>query len=168
MASLGDFNANDHQTEEREFLPIPEGQYMAEIESSEMRRTKAGNGEYLQLRFVILGGEYQGRKLWSRLNIENPNTITKKIARGELASICRAANVLVPADSSELHGKPMIITVKIRSGEGGAANEIKNYTKYVSLSALASSLTSALHPPSVPATSSAAIPSVPPSWRLMK
>ena len=57
----------------REFEPIPAGKYLAMITESEMKPTKSGSGSYLQLTFQILEGEYKGRFLWARLNLNNPN-----------------------------------------------------------------------------------------------
>ena len=37
-----------------------------------MKATKAGTGQYLQLGFQILDGPHKGRKLWARLNLDNP------------------------------------------------------------------------------------------------
>ena len=78
------------------FEPIPAGKYLAVITESEMKPTKAGTGSYLQLTFQVIGGEFQNRLLWARLNIDNPNDTARKIAQGELSAICRAVNVNRP------------------------------------------------------------------------
>ncbi|MGD9126460.1 MAG: DUF669 domain-containing protein, partial [Planctomycetia bacterium] len=66
MANLNGFDANqvDPSTS---FDPIPAGKYVAVITESEMKDTKSGVGQYLQLTFDIIDGKYKGRKLWSRL-----------------------------------------------------------------------------------------------------
>ena len=129
MANLN-FNANNVDPQDV-FDPIPAGKYLAIITESEMKPTKSGNGSYLELKFQIIEGEYKGRLLWSRLNLNNPNQLTVQIAQGELSAICRAVGVMTPNDSVELHNLPLLVTVKCRKREdtGEIVNEIKGYSK---------------------------------------
>ncbi len=111
------------------FDPVPAGKYVAVITESEKKPTKAGTGQYLQLTFQIIEGEFKGRLLWARLNMENPSEMAVKIARAELSAICRAVNVMAPKDSIELHNLPLTISVgcKKRDDTGDITNEIKAY-----------------------------------------
>lgn len=110
------------------FHPVPAGKYIAVITDSEMKDTRSGTGRYLQLEFEITEGEYRGRKLWSRLNLENPNPEAVRMARGDLSAICRAVNVLTPKDSIELHNLQLEITVRCKNNQDGEiTNEIKGY-----------------------------------------
>lgn len=128
MAQLN-FNANDYEPTST-FEPIPYGKYQAVITSSEMRVTKAGTGQYLQLEFVIIEGDYEGRKLWSRLNLDNPNPDAVRIAQSDLSAICRAVNVLEVQNSEQLHNLPLTIhVVKETLSDGFVANDIKGYEK---------------------------------------
>ena len=128
MARINDFNAHDVDPNFG-FEAIPAGDYLAAITGSEMKPTKAGTGAYLELTFQILEGEYQGRLVWSRLNLDNPNAQAVQIARAELSAICRAVGVMTPQDSSELHDLPLVIKVRCRKREdnGELTNEIKGY-----------------------------------------
>ncbi len=128
MANLNGFNAHEVDPNPA-FDPIPAGRYVAAITASEMKSTKSGSGSYLELTFSILEGEYQGRTLWSRLNLNNPNATAVKIARGELSAICRAVGVMQPRDSVELHNLPLVINVKLRkrTDNDELANEIKGF-----------------------------------------
>jgi len=128
MATILNFNAHDVEPSVG-FETIPAGNYLATITASEMRPTKSGNGGYLQLTFTILEGDYKGRVLWSRLNLQNPSAMAVKIAQSELSAICRAVGVMQPRDSVELHNIPLLITVKCvkRAGSDELSNEIKGY-----------------------------------------
>ncbi len=130
MADLSGFDANTVEPA-GDFEPIPAGKYVAVITESEMKPTKAGTGNYLQLTFQIIEGPYQNRLLWARLNLDNPNETARKIAQGELSAICRAVGVLTPRDSVELHNLPLMIHVKCkkRADTGEITNEIKGYSK---------------------------------------
>lgn len=152
MANLNGFNANDIDPA-NSFDPIPAGKYLAVITASEMKPTKSGAGNYLELTFQLLDGPYKGRVLWSRLNLENPNPTTVKIAQGELSALCRAVGVMTPRDSQDLHNLPMQINVKLkkRDDTGDLTNEIKGYAKK-----------DAPINPQQPAQSQTAAPSTPP------
>lgn len=130
MVSLGNFNAHDVEPA-ADFDPIPAGKYLAVITESEIKPTKSGVGSYLELTFQIIDGEYKNRLIWSRLNLDNPNSTAVQIARSELSSICRAVGLMTPKDSAELHNLPLNITVKCkkRDDTGEMTNEIKGYAK---------------------------------------
>ncbi|MCG3128285.1 MAG: hypothetical protein CHACPFDD_03163 [Phycisphaerae bacterium] len=130
MPTLNGFNANDVDPNFA-FEAIPAGKYLAVITESEEKPTKSGSGKFVQFTFQIIEGEYKDRLVWSRLNLDNPNAMTVKIARAELSAICRAVGVPAPKDSVELHNIPLVITVgqKKRADTGEMGNVIKGYAK---------------------------------------
>jgi hypothetical protein len=126
MSTLN-FNAADVEPSTG-FDAIPAGKYQVIINESEMKPTKTGNGQYLWIEFEVTTGEYKGRKLWTRLNLENPNIDAVRMARADLSAICRAVNVLNPHDSVELHNLPLTVTVRCRKNQDDElVNEIKGY-----------------------------------------
>ena len=130
MATLNNFDAS--QVDPSVALdPLPAGKYPAVISDSEYKPTKTGGGKYLQLTFQVIDGEFKGRLVWARLNLENKSEMTVKIARGELSAICRAIGVMQPKDSVELHNVPLEINVglKKRDDNGEFTNVIKGYAK---------------------------------------
>ena len=147
MATLN-FNANEVEPSV-EFEAIPAGKYQAVIVASDMKTNKAGTGEYLLLEFEIIEGEYQGRKLWTRLNLFNQNADAVRIARADLSAICRAINVMQIVHSADLHNLPLTITVKCRkTPDGDIVNEIKGYAaKETASGNAAAPVTSAAQPP---------------------
>ena len=146
MADLSTFKA--HEVEPAVgFEPLPAGKYVAAIVESETKTTKAGTGQYLELKFQILEGEYKGRHVWARLNLWNPNQLAVDIARGELSAIYHAVGLIQVQDSSELHDLPMLITVKCRKREDGeVTNEIRGYARQETTAAVVS-LNGASTPP---------------------
>ncbi len=130
MASISGFDANQVDPHVG-FDPIPNGKYLAIITASEYKPTKNGAGRYLQFEYQILDGQFKGRKLWTRHNLENPSTDAVKIARSELSSICRAVGILTPGDTCELHNLPLIINVKVKKRDDSDENEnvIKGWAK---------------------------------------
>jgi hypothetical protein len=129
MANLNGFNAHEVEPS-ADFEPLPAGKYVAVVTASEMKPTKNGNGSYLELTFQVIEGPHKGRLVWERLNLDNPNPLTVKIARSELSAICRAVGVMQPKDSVELHNLPLVISVKQKTdADGEVRNEVKGYAK---------------------------------------
>lgn len=127
MAAI-DFNADEHEPR-NSFDPIPAGKYKVVMVDSEEKPTKAGNGSYLNLTYEIIEGEYKGRKLWDRLNLNNPNPTAVEIAKGTLSALCRAAGVKVLRDTTQLHDIPVLakVSAKMDQQSGEIRNEIKGY-----------------------------------------
>ena len=113
MAELNNFNASEVDPNFT-FDPIPAGKYTAVITASEMKKTKKGTGQFLELTLQVVDGEHKGRLVWARLNLDNPDARAVKIARAELSAICRAVGVLAPKDSVELHNLPLVVKVGLK------------------------------------------------------
>lgn len=126
MAFLA-FNATQVQPQ-ASFDPIPAGKYICQITESEIKPTKAGDGQKLVLTWEVLDGEFKGRKVWDSLNISNPSKQAEQISQAALSAICHAAGVLQLQDSAQLHNKPMRIRVNIEKSEGyEPSNKVKGY-----------------------------------------
>lgn len=104
------------------FGPIPAGTYDALVEMlgdkaddnyGNPKRTKSGDGWTLPLTLQIVGGEYDGRKLFENLNIANPNATAQAIGRKALDSLRKAAGKPAAKDSSELLNAMVRIKVGI-------------------------------------------------------
>lgn len=106
---------------------LPDGEYPVVIDASEWKQTKAGTGAYLELTLQVTDGAHKGRKLWDRLNLQNPNQTAVDIAQQTLSAICHATGVMKVSDSAQLHGIPMSARVKVRQGDNGPSNEVKGY-----------------------------------------
>lgn len=136
MSSFGNlsdlaFNAEE-VAQSSSFDPLPPGDYNVIITKSEMKDTKAGTGQYLSLSLLVFAGEYEGRTIFTNINIRNPNKQAEDIARAQLSSLCHSVGVLAPKDSSDFHDKPFTVSLKIRPPKDGyeAANDVKQFKKY--------------------------------------
>ena len=125
---LAGFNATNFEPR-KEYDLIPEGWYLAQIDASETKPTKAGTGHYLELTFVLLDGEHKERRVWDRLNLDNPNQTAVAIAQESLSAICHAVGVLTPKNPEELHDRPMQIKVGVQPAKGSysASNIVMGY-----------------------------------------
>lgn len=129
MADISDMGFNAQNVEpSQEMGAIPAGDYQVVMVKSDRRLTKSGTGELLALEFQILSGPFQNRKLFANLNIRNNSETAQKIAWAELSSICRAVEVMSPKDTAELHGRPLIVTVKVdEDADKNKRNQITGY-----------------------------------------
>jgi len=105
--------------------------YTAMITESEMKPTKGGDGSYLEITLeVIAPQQFAGRKLWDRLNLNNPNEKAVEIAYQTLSAICHATGVIQVQDSQQLHNIPMDVKVglsKVTEQYPEPRNEVKGY-----------------------------------------
>ena len=129
MAQLN-FNAeNVAPSQSFELMPIHWAQ--AQIVSSEMKPTKSGTGQYLELTLEIMGGEFNARNLWVRLNLISQSTQATEIAQADLSKICRALNTPQITDSVQLHRIPLDIKIGLEKPREGydQRNEIKDFAQ---------------------------------------
>ncbi len=123
-----------------DFEPMPAGKYTAVLIESADKRTKAGDGSFLEMVFEIIDGSFKGRKIWHRFNLANKNPTAVEIARSQLSALCRAVGVLTPRDSAELHNLPLVIRLTQKAGaDGMVRNEIRGFGKRESTAATAAS-----------------------------
>jgi hypothetical protein len=162
MAFLNEeFNVNELPQGNGNFEPLPAGWYTATISQSELKDTKAGNGQYIKLRYDITGPSHQGRVVFGNLNIKNANPKAEEIGRQQLGDIMRAIGLAKVTDTDQLIGGQIAIKLEIKEdAQYGASNEVKGF-KSVSGSAAPAAA-------SIPAKTAAPAPAAPakaaPPW----
>lgn len=112
------------------FEAVPSGNYPVIITNSQKKPTQKGDGAYYEFEMTIQGGEYAGRKLFDRLNIENPNKTAEEIAYATLSAICHVTGRLSMTDTQQLHGIPFIAVAvkKPRNDQPEVmTNEVRGY-----------------------------------------
>lgn len=108
--------------------PIPAGDYTCMIIDSDMKPTKNGQGQYLELIMQVIDGPYANRLLWDRITLVHPNNKTVEIAQRQLSAICHAVGVIQVQDSAQLHNRPIIVRVKfVQDQRYGDKNEVGSY-----------------------------------------
>lgn len=124
---------------QKDFDVIPPGDYPIEIEKSEMKPTKKVDangspvGHYLELTCKILalpgnatgmvGQTAVGRKVWDRLNIDNPSQVAVEIALRSLAALGQALGLANITDTQQVVGGKCIACIKAKDDN----NEIRTY-----------------------------------------
>ncbi len=131
MAYIGIFDAST-VAPATEFKALPSGEYLMAVTESEMKETKTGSGQYLQMTLTVLNAavqEHIGRKVFVRLNLINQSTTAVEIAQRELSAICHSVGVLKLQDSQQIHDLPMCCKVAHlpAKGEFAESNKISAY-----------------------------------------
>ena len=130
MAFLNEtFNVNDlPQNERGSFDPLPEGWYTVKVSGAELKDTKSGTGQYISVRYDVLGPTHQGRVVFGMLNIRNQNPKAEEIGRQQLGELMRAIGLTSVTDTDQLIGGTLSIKLAIRQQEGyEPSNDVKAY-----------------------------------------
>jgi hypothetical protein len=124
------------------FEPIPQGEYVVMAEEAQVKSTKSGGGEYIHVKFTVLSGAYEGRKLFEMFNIKNENVKAVEIGLSKLKSflVCAGVQNMVLDDVAKLEGKTVIAVVKNKTDSYGEKNTIQAFKK-PSLDSLVSTAT---------------------------
>lgn len=130
--SIEGWNAEEHSVEpENNYDPIPAGTYTAVMIDGQWKTAASGH-EYLNWTWKIQGGEYDGRLVWQRVQLKNPNTA--QYAQMDLTAASKATGVTsVPAGDKIgecFHHIPVAIKVKLKPDNNGEMrNEIDGFGK---------------------------------------
>jgi hypothetical protein len=138
------------------FEPLPAGWYTVTITQAELKDTKAGNGQYIKLRYDVTGPTHQGRVVFGNLNIKNPNPKAEEVGRQQLGDIMRAIGLAKVTDTDQLIGNSLSIKLDVKQdAQYGASNEVKGFK---SVSGSAAPVAASMPAAAAPASAKAAPP----------
>jgi hypothetical protein len=120
-----DTNSVDPQ---QDFVVLPPGEYVVEIEKSDVKETKSRNGSYLEVQMVVIDGAHKGRKLWDRINVSNPNQDCERIGLACLSALGRACGIPKLNDEALLLQQIVVAHVKVKDSSFGAQNNVRTYS----------------------------------------
>ena len=110
------------------YEPLPAGWYESNITGAELKTTKAGNGQYIAVKYTITGPSFQGRVVYGNINIKNPNPKAEEIGRSQLGDLMRSIGLAKVTDTDQLIGGSTCIKLAISKREGyDDSNEVKGF-----------------------------------------
>ena len=128
MAFLGQTFDVNTLPEGNSYEALPAGWYNVNVTGAELKNTKAGNGQYIAVRYDVTGPTHQGRVVFGNLNIKNPNPKAEEIGRQQLGELMRAIGLARVTDTDQLIGGSLQIKLEIRQQEGYEPNnEVKGF-----------------------------------------
>lgn len=89
--------------------PVPPGEYMLQVDQTELLPTKDQTGMMLKCVLTVVAGEFEGRKLFPQFNVRNKSAQAQTIGIGELKALALACGVdweIARADTDALLFKP--------------------------------------------------------------
>lgn len=111
-----------------DFQPLPPGWYQVSIEKAELKTTKAGTGKYVKLMMTVLGPTGSNRKVFTNINIVNPEPTAQKIGRREMGALQMAIGKPRVTDTAELIGGVLDVKLAVETNSaGGGDNVVKAY-----------------------------------------
>lgn len=111
----------------RDFDVLPRGKYPCVVLDSSEKDTRAKDGKYFEFEFEVVAGDFKKRKLWARLNIENPSEVAQRIGREQFKGLCKACGKEGAKTTEALHGKYVVCLVSIEQGQNGPMNRVDGF-----------------------------------------
>ena len=128
MSFIETFHAADAPATRTEYAPLPAGWYLVTIHSAELRLTKAGNGQFIKVRYDLVGGEHANRVVFGNLNTKNASEKAQEIGRQQLGELMRAIGLPTIQDTDQLVGGVLEIKLSVRDDpQWGVSNEVKGF-----------------------------------------
>lgn len=114
-----------------EYTPLVEGDYVMQLESFEIKPTKAGNAKMVAARFQVSKGDDKGAKVFENFLIEHSNPKVVEIANERLDKFLKAVGLEEGLDGighdytqlSEYESENFVATLKIKEGTNGYSDQ---------------------------------------------
>ncbi len=122
-----------NEVDDLDFELLPAGTYRFAVIDGDVKKTKAGTGQYVAIALQVLGGPHNDRRLFDNFNIENPNPQAQNIGRAQFKRFLAAFGIagsldVGPALFGRLNGKTVEADVIQQTGKDGVTrNKVKTY-----------------------------------------
>jgi len=112
---------------------LPAGEYDVVCATSLLKTAKTG-GSFLDLKFVVLNGDYKNKYFYSAFNIIHETEVVRKIAREKLGNFLFFAGLEDTNDTDAFVNASVRVKVKVQESFGyGKKNEVENFVGSVSI-----------------------------------
>jgi len=113
---------------DNELAVIPAGWYTAAIAEAEIKSAKRSDGQYLSIRYTVLGPTHQGRSVYGNVTLRNASDTAVRIGRAQLKELMGAAGLAQLSDTDQLIGATLQVRVTVRDdSQYGQSNEVKGW-----------------------------------------
>lgn len=112
---------------ENQYDALPPGEYEVIVTESDLRENSKGTGHFLAITLDVQAPEqYRGRKLWNNITVSHQSAKAQEIGKQQLAQLVKACGFETISDSEQMHGIPVIATVK-KQKDDPTRNDVKGY-----------------------------------------
>lgn len=113
-----------------EFAPLPKGTYNVSLYDCALRASKSG-GEYINMQFRVIDGEYEGRVIFDIINTKSASAKAVEIGLQRLKDFADATGLPDQFNLSDMQGQKLSVYVKIeQSAQYGDKNKVTSYMPY--------------------------------------
>lgn len=134
MENLKSFNIDWNNIKEDSYQLLPEGTYAGNITRTEVKTSKNGSGQYVNLEVTLLGASgVKGRKVFDICMLSHKNPAAVNVGAKKLKSIADSIGLdITEVESfSEFIGKPLGVKLSIEeNAEYGDKNRIKSFLEF--------------------------------------
>lgn len=112
---------------------LPDGTYVVAVSDAQVKPTRNAGGEYIAVTYTVVGGTYEGRKLFGQFNIKNSNPQAVQIGLSQLKTLMKAAGKPNPnrlESSQELVGLRCRVKTKVKVDDFGEKTEVKAWLPF--------------------------------------
>jgi len=148
-----------------DFEPVPAGRYSAMVTESAIKPTKAGDGEYIELTWEIIGGPHNNRKWWQMYQVKNKSEKAVSMAQADLSAICKAMGREGFDMTEDLHNHEIVVDLEIESQAGWSDKNRVPFLGYHSATAAPAEPAPAAPTPVQPTPQPVAAEADIPSWQ---
>lgn len=107
--------------------PLPPGMYHGIVTRTQLKPTKEGDGQYLEVEFDIsFPAEFSNRKFWDRFNIINKSQEATRIGKEQLSDLVKATGLATLGDDTELQGKEVALILRVEPSKNPKYPDPKN------------------------------------------
>jgi hypothetical protein len=123
MSKFG-FDLNEYESEERNYEPLPKGEYELKCSEAEEKTTQKG-GQMIAATFEVVSGKYANRKIWNNYNIHNDSEKAQRIGREQVSAWARACGKPNATSVDELLERSFTAVLDIEKGSNGYSDRNK-------------------------------------------
>jgi hypothetical protein len=140
---------------ENDYSPLPEGNYKVEIVKADVKETKDGTGNYINVQYKVVDGPCANRVFFGMVNIKNKNPEAQRIGQEQFYNLRTACGLQKVTDTDQLIGYTIEVSLGIKKSEQyGDQNNIKKF----------SAIAGAPKPAAVPTPTAPTAPAGAPPW----
>ncbi len=125
-------NINFEDVKESGFGLLPKGEYSIIVDDAVIKETKDGTGSYINMKLKLIGGNYDGRFLFTMFNIKNKNPEATAIGLSQLKTFCKVSGRgdKPLTDVTQLVGFKAVAVVKTKEDSYGEKNVVSYFKPY--------------------------------------
>lgn len=111
------FDATKVEPDQGRVGAMPKGWYKTMVESTELKPTSNGNGQFVSVMFGVVEGPHKGSKFFNNFNVVNESEKAVEIGHKQFSALLHAVGVLVMTNTDQIKNIPFFTRLKFVAAE---------------------------------------------------